>query len=52
MEINDMRSAVTLISFALFIGIAVWTWRRARRDAFDEAARLPFADDASNGEQQ
>lgn len=52
MDINDMRSAVTLISFALFIGIAVWTWQRARRDAFDEAAQLPFADDASNGEQQ
>ena len=45
MDINDMRSAVTLISFALFIGIAVWTWQRARRDAFDEAAQLPFAED-------
>ncbi len=51
MDINDMRSVVTVISMLLFVGVAVWTWQRSRRDAFDEAARLPFADDASTGEQ-
>ena len=52
MDINDMRSAVTLVSLLLFVGIALWTWQRARREAFDEAAQLPFAGDAPNGEQQ
>ena len=51
MDINDMRSVVTVVSMLLFVGIAIWTWQRSRRDAFDEAARLPFADDASAGEQ-
>jgi cytochrome c oxidase cbb3-type subunit 4 len=45
MDINDMRSVVTLASFVLFVGVAIWTWQRARRDAFDEAAQLPFADE-------
>ena len=50
MDINDMRAIVTVLSFVLFISLAVWTWNRARRDAFDEAAQLPFADEASNGD--
>ncbi len=50
MDINDLRSAVTVLSLLLFVGIIVWTWQRARRDAFEEAALLPFADDESNGD--
>ena len=50
MDINDLRSAVTVVSLLLFVGIAVWTWQSSRRDAFDEAARLPFADEPSNGD--
>ena len=52
MDVNDLRSLVTVLSFVLFIGVAAWTWQRARRDAFDEAAQLPFADDAPTGEKQ
>ncbi len=44
MDINFLRAAVTLFGLALFVGIAVWAWRRERRPAFDEAARLPFED--------
>jgi cytochrome c oxidase cbb3-type subunit IV len=55
MDINDLRSVLTVVSMLLFVAVAVWTWQRARRDAFDEAARLPFMDEGaepSKGEQQ
>ncbi len=45
MDINDLRSAVTLLSFVLFAGLATWTWLPRRRQAMDEAAHLPFADE-------
>ena len=44
MDINDIRVATTLLSLMLFVGIVGWTWSRRRRAAFDEAARLPFAE--------
>jgi cytochrome c oxidase cbb3-type subunit 4 len=47
MDLNDLRSAVTLMSFAMFIGLVVWTWQRKRLAAFEEAARLPFEDEDS-----
>jgi cytochrome c oxidase cbb3-type subunit 4 len=51
MDINDLRSAVTVVSLALFLGVAAWTWQRSRKSDFDEAARLPFADEDQRGEQ-
>jgi cytochrome c oxidase cbb3-type subunit IV len=45
MDINDIRSVVTLLGLALFLGLAVWTWRSGRRHAQDAAARLPFDGD-------
>ncbi|MBL8330946.1 MAG: CcoQ/FixQ family Cbb3-type cytochrome c oxidase assembly chaperone [Rubrivivax sp.] len=47
MDINDMRSLVTVVSLVLFLAITVWTWQRSRKDAFDEAAGLPFAGEAN-----
>lgn len=49
MDINDLRMMVTLLSFAVFIGIVVWAWSARNRKAFDEAALLPFADDLPAG---
>ena len=46
MDLNILRIAVTVASFAVFIGIVVWAWSRRNKAAFDEAARLPFVDDA------
>lgn len=45
MDINDLRSAVTLISLLIFAGILAWAWRPSRRDDFADAARLPFGDE-------
>ncbi len=56
MELNDLRSVMTVVSFIVFVGIIVWAWQGRRRDNFDAAAQLPFAEEAnaraSNGEQQ
>jgi cytochrome c oxidase cbb3-type subunit IV len=49
MDLNDLRSAVTVIGLLLFLGIVGWAWQRSRRAAFDEAARLPLADDQRPG---
>jgi cytochrome c oxidase cbb3-type subunit 4 len=49
MDLNDIRIATTLISFVLFIALVRWAWQAKRRSAFDEAAQLPFADEAAEG---
>ncbi|HEY8707641.1 MAG TPA: cbb3-type cytochrome c oxidase subunit 3 [Burkholderiaceae bacterium] len=44
MDVNDLRIAVTVLSFGIFIGIVVWAWSRKNAARFDEAAQLPFMD--------
>lgn len=53
-QIADMRSAVTIISMLTFIGIVLWAYSARRKNDFDEAAMLPFADDneLNNQEQE
>jgi cytochrome c oxidase cbb3-type subunit 4 len=45
MDINDIRSLVTLAGLLLFLALVAWTWWPARADAHDAAAQLPFAGD-------
>ena len=45
MDINDLRSIATVFVFVAFIGICVWAYSSKRKQRFDEAANLPFADD-------
>lgn len=45
MDLNDLRSLVTLVSFLVFLGIVVWTWSASRRQSFSAAAQLPFAEE-------
>ena len=47
MDINDLRSAVTVISLLTFLGIVAWAWSRRNQSRFDEAALLPFQDEAT-----
>ncbi len=42
MDINVLRSLVTVAAFVVFIGILVWAYRPSRKDQFDDAAQLPF----------
>lgn len=44
-DINSLRSAVTLVSFLVFIGIVVWACSKRRSNDFEEAANLPFVQD-------
>ena len=46
MDVNDLRIAVTLMSFACFGGIVAWALARKNRARFEEAAHLPFAEEA------
>ncbi len=50
--LSDARSLITLISMLTFIGIVVWAWSARRKNEFDEAAMLPFADDDMNTQKQ
>lgn len=45
MDINDLRSVVTVVSMLAFLGIVAWAWSRSNRSAFDDAAQLPFAEE-------
>jgi cytochrome c oxidase cbb3-type subunit IV len=42
MDINSLRSIVTLASFILFIGIVIWALRPRNGARFAQAAQLPF----------
>ena len=42
MDVNTLRTAVTVVTFILFIGIVVWTLSKRRTAEFQEAAQLPF----------
>lgn len=41
-DINMLRSLVTVAAFASFVVILVWAYLPARQKQFDEAAALPF----------
>ncbi|TSA12591.1 MAG: cbb3-type cytochrome oxidase subunit 3 [Betaproteobacteria bacterium] len=42
MDINSLRSILTVVAFAVFIAIVWWAYSGQNKAAFDEAARLPF----------
>lgn len=46
MDINTLRGIATILAFAAFIGVCWWVFGARRKQGFDEAANLPFADDA------
>lgn len=48
MDINDVRSAVTVIGLLLFLALVVWVYRTPRRKAFDAAAQIPFVGEADH----
>jgi cytochrome c oxidase cbb3-type subunit IV len=45
MDLNDIRSAVMVFSFAVFLGILRFTWSRRRRDEYGVAEQLPFLEE-------
>ena len=45
MDIETARILVTVVSFAVFVGIVAWAYGPGRSSRFEEAARLPFIED-------
>lgn len=45
MDINDLRTIITVLAFLCFLGICVWAYSRHAKAGFEEAAQLPFTDD-------
>jgi cytochrome c oxidase cbb3-type subunit 4 len=41
-------SVVTVFFFLLFIAILWWTYRRENKHKYDDAAQLPFQEDAED----
>ena len=42
-DLNLIRSALTVTSLLLFVGLMAWAWSSQRRADFEAAAKLPFA---------
>jgi cytochrome c oxidase cbb3-type subunit 4 len=45
MDVNILRSIVTVASFILFLGIVIWVWKHRQTGEFEKAANLPFEQD-------
>lgn len=45
MDVIVLRSIFTVACLCVFVGIAVWAFSRRNKSQFDEAARLPLAED-------
>ena len=52
MDINDLRSIVTVVSLLTFLGVVWWAYGvKGNKQRFEEAAMLPCTDeDADRGE--
>ncbi len=42
MDINLIRSLLTVAAFVAFLGIVWWAFAPSRRERFERDARLPF----------
>ncbi len=50
MDVNDLRTVVTVLSLACFLGIGAWAWARRNQADFNEAAQIPFLNDDRTGD--
>ncbi|UCV09311.1 cbb3-type cytochrome oxidase subunit 3 [Dechloromonas denitrificans] len=44
MDINELRSLLTVAGLLCFLAIVAWAYSNKRQKEFDEAANLPFTD--------
>ena len=45
MDINMLRSVVTVVTLFIFVGIVLWACSRRNTEDFNQAANLPFEQD-------
>ncbi|MDP2244964.1 cbb3-type cytochrome c oxidase subunit 3 [Pseudomonas sp.] len=50
MDIGTIRGIGTVVVFIAFIGLVLWAYSSRRKENFDEAANLPFADEPKPSE--
>ena len=48
MDMNDLRGLATVLCMLAFAGIVFWAYGPSRKNYFDEAAKLPFAEPEDN----
>ena len=49
MDINDLRSIVTVAGLLCFLAIVAWAYGKSSKKRFEEAANLPFAEEDDHG---
>jgi cytochrome c oxidase cbb3-type subunit IV len=49
MDINDLRSLITVAGLLCFLAIVGWAYGKGSKKGFDEAANLPFAEGDDDG---
>ncbi|MFN2376683.1 MAG: cbb3-type cytochrome oxidase subunit 3 [Candidatus Binatia bacterium] len=45
MDLGILRGIGTVTLLVTFVAFCIWVWLPAQRSRFEEASRLPFADD-------
>ncbi|MFM9269567.1 cbb3-type cytochrome oxidase subunit 3 [Halomonas elongata] len=45
MDTGTLNGIVTILLIVAFVGLTLWAYSKGRREDFDAAAHLPFADD-------
>ena len=45
MDIELVRALMTLVMFAVFVGIVVWAWSGKQRERFEAASQLPLEEE-------
>ena len=52
MDIGTLRGLGTVLVFVAFVGVVLWAYSSKRKNSFDEAASLPFADDETDAKKR
>ncbi|MCA1926619.1 MAG: cbb3-type cytochrome c oxidase subunit 3 [Thiobacillus sp.] len=52
MDSGTLNGIVTFVFIVVFVGIVAWAYSRGNKQRFEEAERLPFDDDAPQGDKQ
>lgn len=47
MDINDLRSLITVLGLVVFLAIVKWAYGQGAKKGFEEAARIPLDEDES-----
>jgi cytochrome c oxidase cbb3-type subunit 4 len=50
MDVVDLRAVATLLVVLAFAGVCWWAFGAKRKARFEDAAKLPFADEPPGGE--